>query len=128
MKSQLLYVELKTGYGDSGPAWIGTGFYSKSGRTVYFNGQAFKRANVIEGNHFDIESGDGYWISGIKKDGTDRHWAGTGTIEIDETIVADYLNLIGHTSLPKNKFQIVKLNNTPPIITVNEILNQKLED
>jgi len=40
MKRQLediLYIELKTGYSDNGPAWIGRVRYSKSGRTIYFN-------------------------------------------------------------------------------------------
>ncbi|MFI5219785.1 MAG: hypothetical protein ACHQNT_09880 [Bacteroidia bacterium] len=128
MKSQLLYIELKTGFNDNGPAWIGKGFFSKTGQTVYFNGQAFKKAKGVSGNHFEIESGDEYWISGIKKNGTDRHWAGSGIIQIDESILSDYLNLIGQTSLTKNKFKIVKLNNNPPISAVTEIENRKLDE
>ena len=31
------YIELKTGYNDDGPAWIGNVKESKSGKTVYFN-------------------------------------------------------------------------------------------
>lgn len=127
MKSQIIYVELKTGYNDNGPAWIGKGFFSKTGQTVYFNGQAFKKAKGVMGNHFEIESGDEYWISGIKKKGNDRHWGGSGIIQIDESAISDYLNLSGQNSLAKNKFKIVQLNNIPPIVTVNEIENRKLE-
>jgi hypothetical protein len=65
--SNLRYIELKTGYADDGPAWIGFVQLSKSGRTVYFNGKAFKRSQGISANHRDLESGDEYWISGIKK-------------------------------------------------------------
>lgn len=41
MDRQLLYVELKTGYSDDGPAWIGYVGRSKSGKTLYFNDHAF---------------------------------------------------------------------------------------
>ena len=40
----LRYIELKSGHGDSGPAWIARVTLSRSGRTVYFNGQALKQA------------------------------------------------------------------------------------
>ena len=85
----LMYIELKSGHQDNGPAWIGRAKLSKSGRTVYFNGRAFKRAvrGGIQGNHFDFETGEEYWLSGVKKDGTDRHWAGTGKIKIDAAVV-----------------------------------------
>lgn len=35
------YIELKTGYHDNGPAWIGKVKISRSGNTVYFNDHAF---------------------------------------------------------------------------------------
>jgi hypothetical protein len=127
MKTQLLYVELKSGYNDNGPAWIGKGFLSKTGRTIYFNGQAFQKGNGISGNHFDIENGDEYWISGLKINGEDRHWAGSGTIQIDESIIQDYLQLTGQTILPKIKYKIVQLNNTPAKQIATEIANKKKE-
>jgi hypothetical protein len=43
MRPELIYVEFKTGYSDRGPAWIGKGEYSKSGRMIYFNGFALRR-------------------------------------------------------------------------------------
>ena len=39
----LRYVELKSGYADNGPAWIGYVTPSKSGRTLYFNGRALRK-------------------------------------------------------------------------------------
>jgi len=95
MKPELKYIELKSGFGDTGPAWIGMAEFSKSGRTVYFNGKALKNSNAqgIAGNYYDIESGDEYWISGIKKNGTDRHWAGDGKIMIDRKVVDLYFVL-----------------------------------
>lgn len=104
MKRSLIYVELKTGYGHSGPAWIGFAGYSKSGATVYFDGKAFKslRGEGITANYYEVESDDEYWISGVKKNGQDRHWAGGGDIEIDETAIGPYLSAMGLSKLPRN--------------------------
>lgn len=35
MKQESRYIELKSGYNDDGPAWIGYVEFSKSGRTTY---------------------------------------------------------------------------------------------
>lgn len=125
MKSRLMYVELKSGFNDDGPAWIGMASFSKTGRIIYFNGQAFQGGR-IGGNHHEMESGKIYWISGVKKDGADRHWAGSGKIKIDKAVISEYLAIIKKDELPKNKFEIVELNNTPPKELVNEITNQKI--
>lgn len=66
----LMYLELKSGYNDNGPAWIGYVNASKSGRTLYWNDHAFQKYNGIGANYVDIETGDEYWISGVKKRGT----------------------------------------------------------
>lgn len=104
MKPRLIYVELKTGHDDNGPAWIGFAGSSKSGATIYFDGKAFKslKGAGFSANYYEAESGDEYWISGVKKDGQDRHWAGGGKIEIDEIAVASYLDLMGLSDLPSN--------------------------
>src|SRR5690606_12031656 len=97
MIEELLYVELKSGHADSGPAWIGMPNYSKSKSTIYFNGMAFKRikGGGISGNYYEVHSGDEYWISGVKKNNEDRHWSGKGSIEIDKSVVEIYLELLG---------------------------------
>ncbi len=38
--------------------------------------------------------GDEYWISGVKQDGHDRHWAGSGTVEIDDDAAEEYARLV----------------------------------
>lgn len=126
MKSEIVYVELKSGYSDNGPAWIGKGFYSKSGQSIYFNNKVFKKGSGISGNYYDIENGDEYWISGVKKDGTDRHWAGNGKIMIDKSILSEYLQIINANELPKNKFELTDLNNNPNKSLANEIENRKM--
>lgn len=90
---RIMYVELKSG-NDNGPAWIGRVRTSKTGLTVYYRGRTLRRQHGISGNHIDVQSGDEFWISGVKKDGTDRHWAGSGPVEIDPDVFDDYLEMI----------------------------------
>jgi len=104
MKDRLVYVELKSGHSDNGPAWIGMAGSSKTGATIYSNGKAFKslKGSGIGANFFDIETGDEYWISGIKKNNQDRHRAGSGKVAIDRAVVSNYLAETGLLSLPTN--------------------------
>ncbi len=92
-----MYIELKSGQGDRGPARIGRVTFSKSGTTIYYKGKSFQRikGGGISGNYFDVETSEEYWISGVKKNGEDRHWAGSGAVEIDEDVKEEYLALIG---------------------------------
>lgn len=108
MMMEICYIEHKIG-NENGAAWIAAVKRSKSGQTVYFNGKSFKKRPGISGNYIDIETGEEYWISGVKKDGGDRHWAGSGKIMIDNSILSEYLELIEKTSLPKSRYEIVDL-------------------
>lgn len=129
MKSKLVYVELKTGYNDNGPAWIGKAIFSRTGNTIYFNGLSFlKGERRSSGNYLELFSGDAYWISGVKKDGNDRHWAGGGKIKIDKEVIAEYLELTKQSNLKSQFFEIVQLNNDPPIKEFHEIENRKLSN
>lgn len=111
MTNILVYVELKSRQADRGPAWIGFAERSKSGRTVYFNDQAFQssKGRGIGANYHDLESGDEYWISGVKHDLSDRHWAGSGKILVDRKALAGYLEAVGLESLPKTGYELVDL-------------------
>jgi len=102
----LKYIELKTGYRDNGPAWIARIKLSKSGRTVYFNGRALKRGSSHSGNFIDLETRESFWISGVKRDGSDRHWAGAGKIQVEAAALDEYLSIIGETELDKSRFAI----------------------
>jgi hypothetical protein len=124
MKQKLFYVELKTGYNDNGPAWIGKAFFSKSGQTIYFNGFMLKGSG--KGNCHEIESRDIYWTSGIKKNGQDRHWAGQGKISIDKDVIHEYLKILGLHELPKNKFILTSLDNLPRVEKANQLENELL--
>ena len=129
MRTELKYIELKSGFSDNGNAWIGLVSFSKSGKTVYFNGKAFQTSNGtgISGNYFDLESGDEYWISGVKKDMSDRHQFGGGKILVEKRILSEYLQTIGRTELPKSGYELTKVETEKPIERINELENSKLE-
>ncbi len=130
MKSEIKYIELKTGYSHNGPAWIGLVSFSKSGRTIYFNGKAFQRigSDRMQGNYYDIESGEEYWISGVKKDQSDRYSFGIGQIHIEKRIIDEYLALINRTTLDKSRFQICTVIEDNPISRIHEIENSKYNE
>lgn len=111
-----MYIELKSGYSDNGPAWIGRVKYSKTGRTAYFNGRALKLIprGGISGNYSDIETGQEYWITGVKKRGSNRHPAGgKGPIQVDSRVVTELLELKGWNDLDRN-YDITEIADTNP--------------
>ena len=110
-----MYIELKTGYSDDGPAWIGYVKTSKTRKTIYFNDHAFQKSIGSYSNYIDIENGDEYWISGLKKGESNRHWAGHGKIKIDRRAIAEYLALIGEKELPQNLFEVVEIEDRFPV-------------
>ena len=127
MIHDLMYIELKTGYSDDGPAWIGYVKTSKSKKTIYFNDHAFQKLVGGCSNYVDIENGDEYWISGLKKRESYRHWAGRGKIAIDRRAIKKYLELIGEKELPMNLFEIVDIEDRFPIERINQLSNAKPE-
>src|SRR6185312_146940 len=101
-------------------------FFRRRGQTTYFNGLFFlKGERHSAGNHLEFLSGDSYWISGIKKKGDDRHWAGGGRIKIDKDVVTEYLGMTNLPKLPNHIFEIVELNNNPTVVEFNAIENRK---
>ena len=128
-KMVLKYVELKTGYNDNGPAWITRVKMSRSGQSIYFGRKALKRTHGggIAGNYWDIETGDEYWVSGVKKRGLNRHWAGSGKVAIEVGAVDEYLQLISASELDCSKFQVVPDLDPPDPERVYALENRKLQ-
>ncbi len=92
MKSRIMYVELKTGHSDNGPARIGRVEWNRTGKTLSYDGSKFRslKGSGVGGNYFDIETREQYWISGCKKKGEDRHRCGYGPVEIDDDVREEY--------------------------------------
>lgn len=95
--TRIMYMENKTQGGDSGPARIGRVQFSRSGRSILYRGKRFERikGGGIGSNYVDVETGDEYWISGVKKNREDRHWAGSGPVEIDDDAREEYEREVG---------------------------------
>ena len=107
----LRYIELKSGYSDNGPAWIAYVMESKTGRTLYFDGRGLmklkgQRRGESGGNYIDMETGESFWVSGVKKDGKDRHWAGSGKVLIEASAVAEYLKTIRTKTLDTSRCEV----------------------
>jgi hypothetical protein len=101
------YIELKSDHGDRGPAWIAEVETSRSGSTVYFDGRALKRCAGISGNHVDADTGEEFWVSGVKLDGHDRHPCGGGVVWIEAHLVEAWLALTGRSALDPRQHQII---------------------
>ena len=129
MRTEIKYLELKSGFSDNGPAWIGLVSFSKSGKTIYFDGKAFQSLSGmgISGNYFNLENGDEYWISGVKKDMSDRHKFGGGKIFVEKRTLNDYLKIIGKSELPKSDYELSEVETEKPIERVNELENVKTQ-
>ena len=91
MKSRIMYIENKSG-GLTGEARIGLVKFSKTGSTLYYGGKSFQslKGSGYKSNYYDVENGEGYWISGCKKDGSDRLYGERVPIEIDEDVREEY--------------------------------------
>jgi hypothetical protein len=91
-----MYVEHKADeHNDRGEAWIGWVTFSKTGRTVYTRGLRLHRAVGLGcANHYDLDTGEEYWVSGVKKDGRDRLY-GNAPVEIEAGAREEYRRLTG---------------------------------
>lgn len=129
MRTEIKYLEIKSGFSGNGPAWIGLVSFSKSGKTIYFNRKAFQSLDGmgISGNYFDLENGDEYWISGVKKDMSDRHKFGGGKIFVEKRILSEYLQIIGKSELPKSDYELTEVDTEKPIKRINELENESLK-
>ncbi|MWB92886.1 hypothetical protein GON26_00765 [Flavobacterium sp. GA093] len=113
MKPKIMYIENKS-EGHNGLAWIGLVEFSKSGQTVYFDNKALKKFKTtgISGNHYDIETGEEYWVSGVKKNGEDRHKYGGGKVMLDKKSVEEYLKFINAENVDEKKFILIEFSKT----------------
>jgi hypothetical protein len=65
-----------------------------------------QRRGASGGNYSDMETGESFWVSGVKKNGQDRHWAGSGKVLIEAAAVSDYLDTIKAKTLDKSRCEV----------------------
>ena len=91
---RLMYVENKSGLIDGFQARIGWVTFSKTGNTVYYRGLVLNRLRGgVSGNFADAVSGSEFWVSGVKKRGSNVHWATSIQVHIDEDAQQEYLRV-----------------------------------
>ena len=128
----LRYIELKSGYADNGTAWIGYATSSKTGRTLYFNGRGLlklkgQRRTDSGGNYVDVETGEAFWASGVKKNKEDRHWAGSGKVLVEAAALTEYLKTVGASSLDKSRYEVTDAIHPTDIDRLSRVANLRLE-
>lgn len=65
-----------------------------------------QRRGESGGNYVDMETGESFWVSGVKKNGEDRHWAGSGKVLVEAAALSDYLKAIGRDALDKSRCEV----------------------
>ena len=94
MTDRIMYIESKA-TGLTGEARIGRVIFSKSGRSLYYNGRTFKRlVGGYKANYYDVDSLEEYWISGPKQRGGDRLYGERVPVHVDHDVREDYWTLI----------------------------------
>jgi hypothetical protein len=89
-----MYVENKDGLIDGVQGRVGWVSFSKTGQTVYYRGRTLQKGNGISGNFFDVDSGEEYWVSGVKRRGSNAHPAEMGVgIEVDPDALQEYRSI-----------------------------------
>lgn len=90
-KNRITYIEDKSG-GLNGPARIGMVTFSKTGRSVHYQGRLFQKVGSgYKYNYIAEDNGDRFWISGPRKDGKDRLYPESSLpVEIDDDVTVDY--------------------------------------
>jgi hypothetical protein len=58
-------------------------------------GRTLQRVHGISGNHIDVDTGEEFWVCGVKKNRQDRHLAGTERVEIDPDAIDEYNRIVG---------------------------------
>lgn len=92
LPKRLMYIENKDGDIDGVAARIGWVSFSKTGKTVYYRDLELMSVGGrgIAGNFMNVETREEFWVSGVKKRGSNAHWAESVKIEIDPDALEAY--------------------------------------
>jgi hypothetical protein len=97
LERRLMYIENKEGLIDGARARIGWVEFSKSGRTVYYKGKSLVAigGRGAGGNFMDEETHEEYWVSGVKKRGSNVHPAEKVHLVVDDDAREEHARLRG---------------------------------
>ena len=89
MPPRIMYIEPGGGLARTGGR-IGRVHFSKSGRTLKYDGQCFQSLSGTgyKANYFNVATGEWFWICGPRRDGRDALYS--MVVEVDEDVRDDY--------------------------------------
>jgi len=82
-----------------------------------------QRRGALGGNYVDMATGESFWVSGVKKNGQDRHWAGSGKVLIEAEALSEYLDNINAKSLDTWRCEITRSIAQTDIEEVSRLAN-----
>ncbi len=82
-----------------------------------------QRRGESGGNYVDMETRESFWVSGVKKNGEDRHWAGSGKVLVEAAALSDYLKVIGATTLDRSRYEITDAIRQTDIKRLSQLAN-----
>lgn len=96
---EIMYIEMKPGL--AGPARIGRVQFSKTRKTIYYDGNKLQslKGSGYKANYYNVETAMRYWVSNCRKDGNDTLYP--GMVEIDDDVREEYWTEVRR--LPENK-------------------------
>ena len=82
-----------------------------------------QRRGKSGGNYVDMQTGESFWVSGVKKDGKDRHWAGSGKVLVEDAALSDYLKAIGAKTLDRSRCDVTDAIRQTDIKKLSQVAN-----
>ena len=82
-----------------------------------------QRRGESGGNYVDMETGESFWVSGVKKNGKDRHWAGSGKVLVAAGAVAEYLKTIKAKILDTSRCEVTNSIRQTDIERLSQVAN-----
>ena len=77
------------------------------------------------GNYVDMETGEFFWVSGVKKNGEDRHWAGSGKVLVEAAALSEYLKWIGAKALDGSRCKVTNTIRQTDIERLSKLANSE---
>jgi hypothetical protein len=86
-----------------------------------------QRRGDAGGNHIDMETAESFWISGVKKNGEDRHWAGSEKVLVEAAAVSEYLKTVGAKALDTAKYEVTTSIVQTDIARLSKLANMEFK-